>query len=193
LADIREQTRTAKAYLQETFEAAFIADSSAFEGYPPTDGLERVDQDALDVAIDLLGDLSDPEDGLLFSRLPERFEHRYDPAFLRAFYKVFEAVAMMVRSGQPIIMHSTAEELAFRAIVEEAIGYAQDEPSNSGERLDTFRADIVEDTDVDMLYNPVLDGVETSPQFEHLDLGALRFENWFTPFRRNDPPEDHSL
>ena len=45
-----------------------------------------------------------------------------------------------------------------------------------------FEEEIYQDSDFKLLYQPDMDGIEDSPEFSHLGIGLLRFDEWFIPF-----------
>jgi hypothetical protein len=70
------RTKTAFAYTHKAIVLDFERDPSEYESKKPDWGLRRRDQDALDAAMDILDDMSDPEDkgGMLFWYLPPVYE-----------------------------------------------------------------------------------------------------------------------
>ena len=45
-----------------------------------------------------------------------------------------------------------------------------------------FEEDIYQDIDFKLLYQPDMDGIDHSPEFSHLGMGLLRFDEWLIPF-----------
>lgn len=132
----------------------------------------------------------DPAGGLA-SDLPDKHRHRYDGRFAVRF--LGELLIVVDRLSDPRargpICTSTAQELAFRALVETAIG-CLDEGADSQPLLD-FYDQSVEDTDIELLFDPALDGLEdpeahvgTSPPVN------LEFDRWFDRFGGQWPDPD---
>ena len=51
-----------------------------------------------------------------------------------------------------------------------------------------FEEEIYQDTDFKLLYRPDMDGIEDSPEFSHMGIGPLRFDEWFEPFLNATTP-----
>lgn len=127
-------------------------------------------------------------DGMMAATLPSKHAHRYDRDFavryLGALFVVIDRLGDPDLRGQ--LCGSTAEELAFMALIDAAVELLGEDEDD--EPLWSFRARMVEDTDVELLFDPALDGIEapelhvaTSPPVN------LEFDRWFDRFRGSWP------
>lgn len=128
------------------------------------------------------------DDTFLANYLPRSFAHRYSLGFFKRFLLALVSVGTKLASGDVVQLSSTAEELAFNAIVESAkigleVGTMLDADP---ERLDIFAEEVLEDRDFEMLFYDEFDGVEKSSIAEDMGVANLSFEQWFTPFRADD-------
>jgi hypothetical protein len=117
--------------------------------------------------------------------LPDRFANRYGPLFVKKFAVALVSVGMKMALGESISLSSTAEELAFYAILE--AGKTDVESGEAGdcdeERLEDFAHLVYEDTDFKMLFSGQFDGIEDSALGRSMGVANLDFERWFVPFR----------
>lgn len=81
---------------------------------------------------------------------------------------------------------TTAQELAFRALIDQAVVWldgADEEP------LWSFYERRVFDTDIEMLFDAGLDGLEDPQMHSHTSPPTnLEFDRWFIPFGGAWPP-----
>ncbi|HZO93250.1 MAG TPA: hypothetical protein VFB22_05730 [Candidatus Baltobacteraceae bacterium] len=121
----------------------------------------------------------------LSAYLPERFANRYGPLFMKKYAVAVVSVGLKMAHGEPMSLSSTAEELAFYAIVEAAKGDI--ELSDAGDvdekHLDDFADSVYEDTDFLMLFSGQFDGIEDSDLGRSIGVANLDFDEWFLPFR----------
>lgn len=119
-------------------------------GYADPDGLDEASRRALEIGADVLGALH-----VVLHRLASR------------------------TSDSPTCT-STAQELAFRALVNTA-GLFLDEDADVDDLRD-FYEDHVEDTDVELLFDQALDGLEEPSHPRTTPPVNLEFDRWFDPF-----------
>lgn len=160
--------------------------------------IDRRSRDALEQAADLLRDewfdeaCRTPAGGVIAhagwmaQTLPTKHRPRYTRGFARdylgALYVVLDRLAD--RSNEAPICGCTAQELAFRALIDTAA----DLLDGADESLRSFYEARVFDTDIDLLFDAQLDGIEDPA----LHVGTvppdnLEFSRWFIPFRRAWP------
>ena len=128
--------------------------------------------------------LSDPEDdkALLTTLLPPRYQLRYDQLFLRIWFVTVLTVAYKLAQPEPPVplLSCTAEELALRALIEEAKELLSQEGTEA--EFGEFEDDAFQDTDHEFLFMPERDGIEDSAEAAHMGISPIRFDEWFTPF-----------
>ena len=117
--------------------------------------------------------------------LPSRYLPRYTPLFAKQFLVCLMTVAWKLRAPGSHRLACLAEELALGALIkaaEEILG-------ERGERADfaAFMDTAFEDADFELLFAPALDGIEESQIGRDLGVGSLKFEEWFSPFRADEP------
>lgn len=157
-----------------------------------SDILPEGHREALHEALTLLSDdyLNDPEDGepLLATLLPPRYRLRYDQLFLRMWFVTLLTVAYKLAQPEPPVplLSCTAEELALRALIEEAKELLSHEciEADFGE----FEDEAYQDADHEFLFRPETDGIEDSAQAAHMGISPIRFDEWFTPFLNANTP-----
>jgi len=79
-----------------------------------------------------------------------------------------------------LLLSCTAEELALRALVDEAKELLAQDGIEADFAL--FEDDVFEDTDYEFLFQPEADGIEDSAEAARLGISRLRFDEWFTRF-----------
>lgn len=127
------------------------------------------------------GDVLDP-DSTMAEHLPAKHRLRYTREFafdfLGALYVVLDRLAD--RGNEAAICTTTAQELAFRALIETAAMYCDGDDGP----LRDFYEDRVEDLDIELLFDPAFDGVE-DPEANLLGTPPtnLGIDDWFVPFR----------
>lgn len=130
---------------------------------------------------------------LLAAYLPDRFRHRYDADFIERFVAVLRSMHIRITGGTIERLASPIEEIAVAVLEESAVAMAQvnaelgwsiAEASDS-EHVTELRDAIAEDTDIEVLWGPELDGAEEDPDVMRIYgyEDHLRFENWFRPYR----------
>jgi hypothetical protein len=152
--------------------------------------------DALDAAVDVLvdewfDDVARVLRGAAFaetsmaSYLPPKHLPRYTSLFAKQFLTCLLVVAWKLRSPARHRLACVGEELALRALIEAAHGLLE----LQGEAPDfgAFEDCAFEDFDIDLLFDPAVDGVEAGELAQRLALANLSFEDWFKPFREGDP------
>ena len=107
--------------------------------------------------------------------LPARYAHDYTPEFLQRFLDAVRRVRRGLDSDEGCLLNSVLEELAMRAILEEA-----DLSEDARERMEEA---VFEDTDHEYLFFDGTDGIEDTPAGQDLGIGPLRLSEWDDPFR----------
>ena len=130
---------------------------------------------------DFLGE-GDGEDSLLAGLLPSAYTLRYTGVFLKMWFVTVLTVGYkLAQRGPPgPLLSCTAEELALRALIEEAKEVLGREGIDADFGL--FEDEAFQDADHEFLFMPEADGIEDSPEGAQLGIGNLRFDEWFTPF-----------
>jgi hypothetical protein len=117
--------------------------------------------------------------------LPRKHLGRYDLSFAERFVVCLLTVAWKLRDSSKQWLACTAEELALRAMIEEArtLLLADPELDNAGAEANFNRFESVafEDWDFEMLFDPAYDGVEDASDPRN-DIVNLHFDEWFWPF-----------
>ena len=119
--------------------------------------------------------------------LPERHAARYSPLFVKRFALCLGAVAWKLAQPAWIKPACVGEELALRALIQEAKAVLEEEgrrPFDFGE----FKDEAFDDVDFEHLFTPAADGIDRSAIGARLGIGSLAFEDWFTPFGGGAPP-----
>jgi hypothetical protein len=113
-----------------------------------------------------------------------------DDLWLVQFAHALYRLQVQLATGAPLSVNSTAEEMALHLAFEDVDGLLEDmdlsdlpEFPADDSSLYLFKADLVEDEDVLMLFDPRLDGIEDSELAESLGMVNLHPRDWFTPFR----------
>ncbi|MEV7189744.1 hypothetical protein [Kitasatospora sp. NPDC093102] len=118
-------------------------------------------------------------------RLPEQFAHFYTPLFARKL--LVTAVELTGRLSRPGFTQPgcVAEELLLRLLLAEAeatldlYGLLDDGVEDA---LVSFRENVFEDLDHELLYEPAMDGIDQDPAAAVLGIAPMSVEDWFTPF-----------
>ena len=143
-------------------------------------------REALHSALCLLSDdfFADAEGQapLLAGLLPRAYLARYNEGFLRKWFVTVSTVGYKLAQAQPPspLLSCTAEELALRALVDEAKELLDQEGIEADFGL--FEDDVFEDVDYEFLFRPETDGIEDSATGASLGISRLRFDEWFTRF-----------
>ena len=116
--------------------------------------------------------------------LPRRYLARYTPVFLKRFVVCLITVAWKLAQPGRVPLACVAEELAAWALIREAgrVLEERDEAADFG----LFTDDLYEDTDFLILFDPRLDGLESSEVGAYLGMGYLGLKDWFVPFGGGD-------
>ena len=126
--------------------------------------------------------MEDRQDTLIADGMPPKYRQRYDELFLQRFFATFLTVGYKLALREPPapLLSCTAEELPCAIM----IGLAEVHLEEKGVKADFggFEEEIYQDSDFKLLYQPDMDGIEDSPEFSHLGIGLLRFDEWFIPF-----------
>lgn len=120
--------------------------------------------------------------------LPERYMHRYTYLFAKRFLVCVVTVGWKLRAPGEYLLACTAEELVLNALIQQAetIMELNEEPADFTE----FRQRAFEDWDFEYLFDQQWDGVEDYGDEQtggQMRLVNLRFDQWFLPFRPEDP------
>ena len=110
-----------------------------------------------------------------FLWLPPRRAHDYTPEFLQRFLDAVRRVRRGLDSDERCLVNNVLEELATRAILEEA-----DLGEDARERMEEA---IFEDADHEYLFHGDADGAEDTPAGRDLGISCLRLSEWAAPFR----------
>ena len=164
-------------------------------GYADPEQLDDASRRALEIAADVLteewsrvacrlrtDDVLDPHDAM-GQHLPAKRQLRYTRPFafdmLGALHVVLHRLAS--RADDAPTCTSTAQELAFRALVETAAIFLDEGADDQA--LRDFYEDHVEDTDIDLLFDPAFDGLEDPAEHPTTTPPVnLAFDRWFEPF-----------
>jgi hypothetical protein len=124
--------------------------------------------------------------------LPESQAGRYTPQFIESFVDAVQVVAHKLASPR-CYLASTIEELAAHAI----LGYARDllgddvdaavrwgiaDAERAGADAEELQAEVFEDEDALMLFDPSFDGIENSTIVASMGAVGLAFDDWFKPY-----------
>ena len=115
--------------------------------------------------------------------LPRKHLSRYNLSFAERFLVCVLTVAWKLCEPGVQWLACTAEELALRAIVEEAraLLLADPELAEAEANFNSFESVAFEDWDFEILFDPAYDGVEDSVDPRN-DVVNLHFDEWFKPF-----------
>jgi hypothetical protein len=122
--------------------------------------------------------------------LPRCFSRYYTPELIYQIRAAIELVADKLAAYPDTYLVSSAEELAGHALIEEARAMLDnvealttDETEVARDELDELHDLAFEDHDVLMLFDPRLDGIESSDLVDRMGLANLHVRDWFKPFR----------
>jgi hypothetical protein len=135
----------------------------------------------IDHAFDERARIEKPQDVLdsvVGEYLPTRYVYRYTPFFFKKFAVCIITVAWKLAQSEYMRLSSLAEELAARAIIQEAKGRLEDRENAFDEFIDRY----FEDTDVAFLFDDRYDGLDETEVARMLGLSSLVFADWFLPF-----------
>jgi len=135
----------------------------------------------IDHAFDECARIEKPQDVLdsvVGRYLPTRYVYRYTPLFFKKFAVCIITVAWKLAQSEHLPLSSLAEELAARAIIQEAKGRLEDRKNAFDTCIDRY----FEDTDVAFLFDDRYDGLDETEVAKMLGLSSLVFADWFLPF-----------
>lgn len=117
--------------------------------------------------------------------LPLQFRHHYNELFVKSFIVCVVRVAERLATWKGgTIPASTAECLALRAIIENAklLLETEDKVEGKDQEMDfSFFEDVAfPDLDIELLFNPALDGIEDSDVAKIMGM-VLKPQDWFKP------------
>ena len=127
-------------------------------------------------------------DSDMAQHLPSKHALRYTRAFAADFLGALHVVLdrLTDRSHAGPVCSTTVQELAFRALIDEATSWLD---GRDAEPLWAFYERRVFDTDIEMLFDARLDGFEDPGLHTHASPPVnLEFDRWFVPFRGAWPP-----
>jgi hypothetical protein len=116
--------------------------------------------------------------------LPRSYLLSYTPIFAKQFYVCLITVALKLAQPRRVPLTCVAEELAARALIEEAEQVLEEDGQEAN--FDHFVDVLVEDIDFLILFGPKLDGLKTSAVGRYLGMGYVEFKDWFVPFGSGD-------
>lgn len=158
---------------------------------------ERAMSTAIHVLIDeFLDDIVALQRGERFAdtgmadHLPSTYCLRYDLLFAKRFLACVYTVAWKLQSSDPQVLACVGEELALRALIQsaEVILESKGAEADFGSLCETA----FEDEDYVLLFDPQWDGIEDSEHGRRLGMANLHFDEWFRPFRDEDPVHPYS-
>jgi hypothetical protein len=117
--------------------------------------------------------------------LPSAYGYRYNLLFAKRFLACVYTVAWKLYSPDPQALACVGEELALHALIQCA------EVILDGKRTEAdfglLRETAFEDEDYTLLFDPQWDGIDESEHGRQLGMANLRYDDWFIPFRDEDP------
>jgi hypothetical protein len=156
--------------------------------------LARTHREALHTALNVLVDRFfdelpemttgeiDLAESSLASFLPPNYAPRYTLLFQKRFFACLLSVGWKLAQRRPRmpLLSCTAEELALRALIEQAKSVLEMRGVNPD--FDDFEDIAFQDLDHEILFDPSLDGLEDTAAGVQLGMGYLHFDDWFKPF-----------
>jgi hypothetical protein len=121
----------------------------------------------------------------MFDALPDAYLPRYTARFAEKFLASALTVVWKLRAPGLYDLSSVAEELALRNLVERA-AFALSLEGVAAE-FDAFEAVAFQDWDFELLFDARYDGIDVSPVAAQSGFANLRFAEWFTSFRADEP------
>lgn len=145
--------------------------------------------------VNMSGDAAEDPDRLDAAPwLPSQFAQRYDRSFLVRMMTCAVVVGHKMVAPRESALACVGEKIAFYMIVGEARAAAHskaDWAEDDWKALDDYEEQVLEDAEFTSLYDEGQPGESASPQqvrrtgSDH--RANLRFENWFAPFREDEP------
>src|SRR5262249_10609652 len=117
--------------------------------------------------------------------LPSGYVHRYNLLFAKRFLACVYTVAWKLHSPDLQTLACVGEELALHALIQSAEAILDD--GGTEEDFDSLREAAFEDEDYALLFDPRWDGIEESGHGRRLGMANLRYDDWFMPFRDENP------
>jgi len=128
---------------------------------------------------------------ILKDRLPSRYEHLYDEAFLRRFHLCLVMVHYKLKSPRWYRLACVGEELALDAAIDQAksvLETNEDGPPIDEEAFRNFEQLAFKDLDFEWLFKQEMDGIESDPDLANqMRIVHLHPTEWFLPFDQNEP------
>jgi hypothetical protein len=121
----------------------------------------------------------------LATYLPATCGHRYDLLFAKRFLACVYTVAWKLLSPDPQALACVGEELALHALIQGAEAILEGKGIQAD--FDVLRETAFEDEDYALLFDPQWDGIEGSERGRRLGMANLGYDDWFVPFRDEDP------
>lgn len=128
-------------------------------------------------------------DGWMATALPPKHRLRYTREFAFEFLGALHVVLhrLAARHNAESTGTSTAQELAFRALIDAAVSFLDDGADD--EPLWEFHELHTEDADIEILFEGHLDGLEEPGMLQDISAVVnLEFGRWFEPFGGAWPP-----
>lgn len=122
-------------------------------------------------------------DSVLGQLLPARFKQRYTVGFARRFFLSFTTVGWKLAQPDRAVAAPScvAEELALRILIDDAKSWLRDYADVEPD-FTAFEDVVLQDADIEWLYELAHDGIEDTEAAEQLGIGHLHFDEWFKPF-----------
>jgi hypothetical protein len=117
-------------------------------------------------------------DSVVGEYLPTRHVYRYTPLFYKKFAVCSITVAWKLAQSEHMLLSSLAEELAVRAIIQEAKGRLEDRKNAFDTCIDRY----FEDADGAFLFDDRYDGLDETEVAQMLGLSSFAIADWFLPF-----------
>ena len=162
--------------------------------------LGLIDTDTqIDMDLDILGEGSVNEmETLVLARLPNIVRNR-PASWLAGFSRTCPDLIGDIDAGQDPRPRCTAEEFVLSvtiarledlvsgnwAVATAAVGHVSE--TDHDFIWDAVRQDLFQDSDLGLLYDPALDGLESDPRLADEGIEMLHPDRWFTWFGNADP------
>ena len=117
--------------------------------------------------------------------LPFAYGHRYNLLFAKRLLACVYTVAWKLHSPDSQALACVGEELALHALIQSAEAILDDKGTEAD--FDLLRETAFEEEDYMLLFDPQWDGIEKSEHGQRLGMANLRYDDWFIPFRDEDP------
>lgn len=175
-----------------------ICDTTTDEEVAATHGLTardvheaRLSRTALEAALDCIADFviddyqSEEWDSHILSDIYPYSGRTLDMADLaQRTRQATLAVRQRFNAGHPYPANSTAEEMILWCAVESHLDHLM--AAGVDEPFCPLHEILFEDNDFRMLFDPAMDGIESTPVAEFMGMTITGPEGWFNPFRREE-------